>query len=39
MKKKISKSRLFVQLLCWVLIAMMIIGAITYSIYAVLSMF
>lgn len=36
-KKK--ASRLWVQILCWVLIAMMIIGAVTYSIYAVLSMF
>ena len=38
MKKKFG-SRFFVQLLCWILIAMMVLGAITYSIYAILGMF
>ena len=37
MKKK--KSGLWVKILCWILIAMMIIGAVTYSIYAILGMF
>ena len=37
--KKNKGSRFLVQVLCWILIAMMIIGAITYSIYAILSMF
>ncbi len=38
MKQK-QKSRFWVQLLCWVLIAMMIIGAVTYFVYALLGMF
>ena len=38
MKKK-KGSRFFVQLLCWILIAMMVIGAITYSLYAILGWF
>ena len=32
MKQK-KKSRFWVQLLCWILIAMMVISAITVSIY------
>ena len=36
MKQK-KASRFWIQLLCWVLIAMMVIGAITYSIYALLA--
>ena len=39
MMKKKSGSRFWVQLLCWVLIAMMVIGAITYSLYALLGFF
>ena len=38
MKKK-TGSRFFVQLLCWILIAMMILGAVTYSVYALLGLF
>ena len=37
MQKK--KSGLWKKILCWVLIAMMIIGAITYSIYFILGLF
>ena len=38
MKEK-KRSRLWVQLLCWVLIAMMILGGATYSVYLLLGLF
>jgi len=38
MLKKKSGSRFWVQLLCWILIAMTIFSAIIYSVYALLGM-
>lgn len=37
MKQK-SNSQFWVQILCWVLIAMMILGGATYLIYALLGL-
>ena len=38
MKNK-TRSRIWIQILCWILIAMMIVGAITYTLYALLGLF